>query len=515
MGIRAEDVAAAMAACALGAIVGSKVLMFDFHDPLHGEKTLLGAVAGGMLTLALVRPVLRLESSVFDLPITSVLWGAAVARLGCFVVGCCHGIGTTLPWGVRSGEAGPVHPTQLYEATLTVALAVLLKRNGRHLRHPGSRALAGGAGLALIRFAVEPLRASAVMAGPLTMVQWTTLAVALVALMTLIVRESGSELSTLGRRLSVPGVRICEFDSRRSALLVGMVIVAVVAAGDWLTPLEQLVARVIAFLSAIAVMGRMVPVVSLSPRAVPLLGLAAVAPLQSPVLSDSTRRFLSFGGGGIVGGYEITTEDCEGNTISRTQHNYRVAAGTVELRQENAKGEGFGLRVVGFKGTDKSPGERFYGSPNPQPTFFAYRHDAIQGGSLLFAADGPSVGIQLGIAAGNWNFAGDYPIYDDGSSRSRIMPIGGLRLGASRKRHGEISIGTGLAPAPAPLTMLGLAFPDSQGRRLLRVGISDAGAYVGGEILTPGNFELEPLVIVGGATLFQGGVSIRKRIYLK
>jgi hypothetical protein len=344
------------------------------------------------------------------------------------------------------------------------------------------------------------------MAGPLSMVQWTTLAVALVALAALVIRESGSEPSAAGTRPSA---------SLRPAVVVGTVIMAVAIAGDWLTPLEQLVVGGTTVMAALVVVARLCPAHTLSFRTAPLLSLVAVAPFQVPDRPDTTTRWVSFGGGGVVGGYEIRTEDCEGNTISSTQHNYRVATGTLELRQENTKGEGFGLRAAGFKGTDNAPGERGFNYEAGQPTQFAYRHDAIQGGSLLLSADGPTVGVQLGLAAGNWNFRSDHPIYDNGSSRSRVMPIGGLRLGPARKRHGELSVGTGLSPAPAPLVKLGMAFPDSLGRGLLRVGISDAGAYIGGEILTPGNFELEPLAIFGGARLFQGGISVRKRVYLK
>jgi phosphatidylglycerol:prolipoprotein diacylglycerol transferase len=60
--------------------------------------------------------------------------GIAVARIGCFLEGCCFGKATTVPWGVRfpilseahlsqiaHGQTTlltvlPVHPTQLYEA---------------------------------------------------------------------------------------------------------------------------------------------------------------------------------------------------------------------------------------------------------------------------------------------------------------------------------------------------------------------------------------------------------------
>ena len=45
--------------------------------------------------------------------------GHAVARIGCFLGGCCYGRECDLPWAVQFPELpGSVHPTQLYEAGL-------------------------------------------------------------------------------------------------------------------------------------------------------------------------------------------------------------------------------------------------------------------------------------------------------------------------------------------------------------------------------------------------------------
>src|SRR5829696_3472413 len=77
VGFRRERVAAAMAACAAGAVIGSKVLMFDFHAAQYGEKTFLGAVVVGVLTLAIVARVLRFDTRAFDVPVLPVLWGAS------------------------------------------------------------------------------------------------------------------------------------------------------------------------------------------------------------------------------------------------------------------------------------------------------------------------------------------------------------------------------------------------------------------------------------------------------
>jgi phosphatidylglycerol---prolipoprotein diacylglyceryl transferase len=70
--------------------------------------------------------------------------GIALARIGCFLAGCCFGAPTTLPWGVTfpfgseahlhqlftgsvpfGGGPLPVHPTELYELTAALMGATL------------------------------------------------------------------------------------------------------------------------------------------------------------------------------------------------------------------------------------------------------------------------------------------------------------------------------------------------------------------------------------------------------
>lgn len=65
----------------------------------------------------------------------AVMIGAAIGRTGCFFAGCCYGVPTDLPWGVHFPHLdGPVHPTQVYDASVAVLLgSFLLWRFGRRL----------------------------------------------------------------------------------------------------------------------------------------------------------------------------------------------------------------------------------------------------------------------------------------------------------------------------------------------------------------------------------------------
>jgi len=115
--------------------------------------------------------------AVGDLLIPYVALGHAMGRLGCFFAGCCHGAATVMPWGVvfppgamaqqAQASAGlvdwlapslPVHPTQLYEAALELALfgGLVLWRARR--RFVGQLVLLWLVGYGLGRFVIEQFR---------------------------------------------------------------------------------------------------------------------------------------------------------------------------------------------------------------------------------------------------------------------------------------------------------------------------------------------------------------------
>ncbi|SRR6266478_2360807 len=131
-----------IAAAAMGAIVGSKVLYW-FEDPgaalshwrdpafLMGGKTIVGALIGGLLSVELMKHYLGIQRRTGDLFTIPLCIGIAIGRVGCFLTGLSDhtaGIATTLPWGVNFGDGIPRHPTQLYEVLFALALGVFLWR---------------------------------------------------------------------------------------------------------------------------------------------------------------------------------------------------------------------------------------------------------------------------------------------------------------------------------------------------------------------------------------------------
>jgi phosphatidylglycerol:prolipoprotein diacylglycerol transferase len=102
----------------------------------------------------------------------STALGYAIARVGCFLRGCCYGAPTSLPWGHRflldpSADpshaapgvlTAPSHPTQLYAAAASLIIfGLLLWLRGR-LPARGQLFLAYLAMYSVARWAIEILR---------------------------------------------------------------------------------------------------------------------------------------------------------------------------------------------------------------------------------------------------------------------------------------------------------------------------------------------------------------------
>lgn len=52
----------------------------------------------------------------------------AIGKFNCFLNGCCYGIGTKLPWGIRRYEEDiPRHPVQIYETIAMLFIFALLR----------------------------------------------------------------------------------------------------------------------------------------------------------------------------------------------------------------------------------------------------------------------------------------------------------------------------------------------------------------------------------------------------
>jgi phosphatidylglycerol:prolipoprotein diacylglycerol transferase len=165
---------------------GGLVLPFHWREavfPLTNGFSVFGVAAGMALGVwAFCRLRRHRFLGILD-PVCAVLpFWMAIARIGCFLTGCCLGrsAGPARPWTVvftdpacaapRALLGVPVHPAQLYEALGDLVLGLVLVRIldlGR--RGPGACAAGFLAGYGALRFLLEFLRGDTVPGlGPLT-----------------------------------------------------------------------------------------------------------------------------------------------------------------------------------------------------------------------------------------------------------------------------------------------------------------------------------------------------------
>lgn len=127
--------------CTLGTLDGG----FSFHG---------GLIAGGIVTLLVVRhhrlPVWRV-ADVFAPGLALALF---FMRLGCLLNGCDYGIATTVPWGIPLHGAFR-HPIQLYEGVGNLLLFPILLWMNKKPMKPGFTFLTYLLLSALLRFTVD------------------------------------------------------------------------------------------------------------------------------------------------------------------------------------------------------------------------------------------------------------------------------------------------------------------------------------------------------------------------
>ena len=165
----------------LCAVIGSKLLTaFDYPDYYSGEagwNQVLnrgGVFYGGFLLAVIASAIyLRLRDlpgwRVADCVAPGLALAQGLGRIGCFLAGCCWGSPTNLPFGVTftSEQAHNItgvplnirlHPTQLYEAALTLSAIPFLLWLRKHKAFDGQVVLIYVLYYAVVRFFLEFFR---------------------------------------------------------------------------------------------------------------------------------------------------------------------------------------------------------------------------------------------------------------------------------------------------------------------------------------------------------------------
>ncbi|MDO8730231.1 MAG: prolipoprotein diacylglyceryl transferase [Candidatus Omnitrophota bacterium] len=150
-----------------------------WHGPylwagFHFHSAFLSAFFYGVAAAALLRwPVKKC----MDHYAIAAMIASPIARIGCFLRGCCYGKPSNLPWAVTFPEQPGVrvHPTQLYTVGLELLILWILLRLIKRQRYDGQTLWTAIWLYSLYRAWIEMIRTNPVFLWGMTAVQLTSL----------------------------------------------------------------------------------------------------------------------------------------------------------------------------------------------------------------------------------------------------------------------------------------------------------------------------------------------------
>jgi len=206
-------------------IVGTKIIAYSPADwsyaftHLELPPTSFKVIIGGFILslgafLAAIR-LFRIPVGSLDALAIAVPFSIAIQRMGCFILGCCFGTVTDLPWGVHYGfgtyahfhqfsdglinadaiSSLAVHPFQIYEALNGLLVGIIVLKYRKLVKSQGGLFLLSLGIWAFFRTGIEFFRDSTAyaMGGEIILgmklMQWILLIFSLVALLIFYFRE--------------------------------------------------------------------------------------------------------------------------------------------------------------------------------------------------------------------------------------------------------------------------------------------------------------------------------------
>jgi phosphatidylglycerol:prolipoprotein diacylglycerol transferase len=170
----------------VGAILGAKALLFvrsvsdytgsvsDLWSVVTSAGDFYGGFIGALIASALFfwqHPDVRFWK-IADLCAPAIALGQAIGRIGCLMAGDDYGRAASVPWAITFTDPDaasiggaplgvPLHPVQLYESVVCLALFLLLLRLARRNHREGDIIVAYTGLYAVARFVLEFFRGDA------------------------------------------------------------------------------------------------------------------------------------------------------------------------------------------------------------------------------------------------------------------------------------------------------------------------------------------------------------------
>lgn len=138
----------------IGGIIGARTMFVVtyWHDEFAGKPlweifmiqrgglVFYGGLIGASLAVVIFALIKKLSVwKLADILAPSIALGSMFGRIGCLMNGCCFGRACDLPWAIRfphdhATGGQPVHPTEIYDSLLNLALYLGLAWLFRHRR---------------------------------------------------------------------------------------------------------------------------------------------------------------------------------------------------------------------------------------------------------------------------------------------------------------------------------------------------------------------------------------------
>lgn len=118
-----------------------------------------GLLGGTIAVLIFVRVKKLFLWDIADTIVPGLALGYAIARIGCFLNGCCYGAPSNLPWAVNFFDV-PRHPTQIYSFIYSLLIFGIVWFYRKRIKTPGILFWLYLGLYAISRFVVEFFRVS-------------------------------------------------------------------------------------------------------------------------------------------------------------------------------------------------------------------------------------------------------------------------------------------------------------------------------------------------------------------
>jgi phosphatidylglycerol:prolipoprotein diacylglycerol transferase len=212
--------------------------------PKAENKTILGGLAGLLAAVFFYASLNRSHLQIFNVLAMALPAGMGIQRLSCLVSGCCTGISTQMPWGIRydqgseawnsqvaSGQIAksdlcslPVHPTHLYDILAWILIFFLAARIARRFHSPYARLILTIFLYGFFRFFLEFLRDPyhdliPGLFGGIKFIQWIILAGMVFTIMVLSVTERWADRTH--------SQEVSDYEAFTKQLILNMVVISV------------------------------------------------------------------------------------------------------------------------------------------------------------------------------------------------------------------------------------------------------------------------------------------------